>query len=542
MDLQSYQQIALMASQETDSSIVLQKIVAGLIDSGDHALARIWLLQPGDICDSCELKGECLDQTECLHLVASAGRSVVDPDTHWDHIKGSHQRFPMGARKVGHIAKTGEPLLIEKIIDNCRWLRDPDWARSEKIKSFAGHPLRFQGQVIGVIAIFSRQKFNMNDMAILSGFASHAAAAIANARAFENIKQLQKQLELENTYLKEEIVTEQCCGDIVGQSNPLKATLKQIELVAPTDSNVLIMGESGSGKELIARAIHKNSLRCDRPMVKVNCGSIPRELFESEFFGHVKGAFTGAIADRIGRFQLADGGTLFLDEVGEIPLELQSKLLRVLQEGEIERIGEDKTRQVDVRIIAATNRDLKTEVDDKRFRQDLYYRLSVFPVHIVPLRERKEDIGELAHHLIKVVSKRLGISERPLKQKHIIQLQKYDWPGNVRELQNIIERAIITSPGNQLLFDLPEFKMPKKTTTEIITTDEHAESIYTAQEFKQLEKENILRALRQTRFKISGYDGAANLLQMKPTTLASKIKKYQIQKQLNYNMNQDIKG
>jgi transcriptional regulator with GAF, ATPase, and Fis domain len=395
--------------------------------------------------------------------------------------------------------------------------------KDENIQSFAGQPLVFQGETFGVLAVFSREVLTGDDLAILGGFAQHAAAAIANARAFDNIQELQEKLELENDYLREEIGEVHCCGTIVGQSSALQTTLKQIELVAPTDSTVLITGESGTGKELIARAIHQHGDREDRPLVRVNCGSIPRELFESEFFGHVKGAFTGALSDRVGRFQLADGGTLFLDEVGEIPLELQSKLLRVLQEGEFERLGEDHTRQVDVRIIAATNRDLKNEVTEKRFRQDLYYRLSVFPVQVSPLRERKEDIGPLADHLMHVICTRLGRPELKIKQRHILELQQHDWPGNVRELQNVIERAVITSHDGQLHFELPDTDGNRSFgLNERISSQD--ETILTTDQLKQLEKENIRKALKKTGYKIHGRGGSAELLEIRPTTLASKIK------------------
>ena len=264
--------------------------------------------------------------------------------------------------------------------------------RKRGLSAFAGHPLEFRGEILGVLAVFSRERLGPLDFGWLRAFADQAAIAIANARAFEEIERLRRQLESENSYLREEVDEAHAFGEIIGRSPALGKLLEQIELVAPTKASVLILGESGTGKELVARAIHQRSGRSARPLVKVNCAAVPRELFESEFFGHVKGSFTGAVKDRIGRFQLADGGTLFLDEVGEIPLDLQGKLLRVLQEGQIERVGDDETRQVDVRVIAATNRDLEADVAAGRFRQDLYFRLSVFPIEVVPLRERTEDI------------------------------------------------------------------------------------------------------------------------------------------------------
>jgi transcriptional regulator with GAF, ATPase, and Fis domain/PAS domain-containing protein len=341
-------------------------------------------------------------------------------------------------------------------------------------------------------------------------------------------------LEAENIYLREEMDLELAFGEIVGKSQALKNVLQQIEMVAPTYVSVLIEGESGTGKELIARAIHAHSLRYAKTMVKANCGAIPRELFESEFFGHVKGAFTGAVKDRRGRFELADGGTLFLDEVAEIPLELQSKLLRVLQEGQFERVGDDRTRTVDVRIIAATNRDLKAEVSAGRFREDLFYRLSVFPMTAPPLRDRREDIPLLAHHFIEIVCTRLNRPKVRLTQGHINRLQRYDWPGNIRELQNVIERAIIVSRGGPLRL---EFVFPDMLTFGVQNARSDSDKplptdadFVTDAEFKRRERENIVAALEHANWKVFGSDGAAALLELKPTTLVSRIKKMEIEK------------
>ncbi|MBI1922783.1 sigma 54-interacting transcriptional regulator, partial [Candidatus Poribacteria bacterium] len=310
--------------------------------------------------------------------------------------------------------------------------------------------------------------------------------------------------------------------------------LQQIELVAPTDASVLIQGESGTGKELVARAIHAHSQRRTKTMVKVNCGAIPRELFESEFFGHVKGAFTGALKDRRGRFELADGGTLFLDEVSEIPLELQSKLLRVTQEGQFERVGDEHTRQVNVRIIAATNRDLKKEVEAGRFREDLFYRLSVFPIMVPPLRERMEDTPLLAAHFIEILYTRLNRPKARLTPDQIHQLQRYDWPGNVRELQNILERAVIISRGGPLRLELA---LPETLPTENLQPASDRKSPTKAgfvsdAEFKRRERDNIMGALEHANWKVFGSGGAAELLGIKPTTLISRMKAMNIQKSL----------
>jgi len=320
-------------------------------------------------------------------------------------------------------------------------------------------------------------------------------------------------------------------GAMVGESTSLRRLHRQVEMVARTDASVLIMGESGTGKELVAREIHKHSRRAERPMIRVNCASIPRELYESEFFGHVKGAFTGALKDRAGRFEAAQGGTLFLDEVGEIPLELQSKLLRVLQEGQYERVGEERTRTVDVRIIAATNRDLPKDVEAGRFRQDLYYRLNVFPIKVVPLREHKEDIPPLAAHFLDKAIHKLKSPPARLAPAHLAQLQNYDWPGNVRELQNMIERALILAQNGVLWFDLPDNPRPTAAMPDRGPRNvTNPPTILSDLELRRRERENVLAALEKTSWKIHGPGGTAELLGVKPTTLISRIKKMGLKK------------
>jgi PAS domain S-box-containing protein len=347
-------------------------------------------------------------------------------------------------------------------------------------------------------------------------------------KAHAEVERMKEQLEAENIYLQEELKVDHDFAGLVGQSPAIQQILNQVDLVAPTDASVLVTGESGTGKELVARAIHERSDRHERPLIRVNCAAIPRELFESEFFGHVKGAYTGAIKDRTGRFELADGGTIFLDEVGEIPLELQSKLLRVLQEGQIERVGEEKTRNINVRVIAATNRDLKADAEAKLFREDLYFRLNVFPVEVVPLRSRKSDIPLLAAHFIALFCTRLNRAEPRLTQANVKQLQAYHWPGNIRELQNVIERAIIISRDGRLEFDLT--KMKGESENQDLTTagstaesDDNQPFPYTEEERLQRDRMNILAALKLTNGKISGKQGAAELLGIKPTTLASRM-------------------
>ena len=349
--------------------------------------------------------------------------------------------------------------------------------------------------------------------------------------ALEEVEELRDRLQEENIYLQEEIKTEHNFDEIIGQSPAIKNVLSAIETVAPTEANVVIMGETGTGKELVARGIHGLSPRKDKPLVKVNCASIPKELFESEFFGHVKGAFTGAVKDRAGRFQIADEGILFLDEVGEIPLEMQSKLLRVLQDGEYERVGEEKTRRVDVRIIAATNRDLKQEVEAGRFRQDLYYRLTVFPIEVAPLRRRTEDIPLLATHYLEQAARKTNRAGLTLTQRGVRQLQGYEWPGNVRELQNVIERAVITARGGALRFDLPDAsRHPSPVDSSSASTEETESDVIPESEMRARARENMLAALRRTGWRIYGGGGAAELLGIRPTTLASRMKKMGLSK------------
>ncbi|MFQ5990903.1 MAG: sigma 54-interacting transcriptional regulator, partial [Nitrospiraceae bacterium] len=474
---------------------------------------------------------ECPDQTVCLHLVASAGRSVVQSEPEWSGVDGAFRRFPVGVRKVGRIASTGEQVVVKDIAQDQTWIARPDWAQREGIQGFNGQPILYKGEVLGVLVVFARSPVPEEAPGWLRMIADHVAVAIANARAFEEIEHLRTRLELENTYLKEEVLEAHAFGDMVGQSAALHNVLRQIELVAPTDATVLVLGESGAGKELVAREIHRRSRRSERPMIRVNCASIPRELYESEFFGHVKGSFTGAVKDRAGRFEASDGGTLFLDEVGDIPLELQSKLLRVLQEGQYERVGDERTRQVNVRIIAATNRDLKKEVEQGRFRQDLYFRLNVFPLEVAPLRQRKEDIPLLAASFLESTAKKLNCDEPRLTQAHIIALQNYDWPGNVRELQNVIERAVISARSGLLRFDLPDpspsVEIPGKTH---VPSQQAGTDVLTYRDLEDRERANLLAALERTSWKLYGSGGAAELLGVKPTTLASRMKAMGIQR------------
>jgi transcriptional regulator with GAF, ATPase, and Fis domain len=528
---ETLQQIALAAAESLALDEVLGRIVRGLAETAGLALARIWLLGPGDICAACPMRAECPDQSRCLHLVASAGRSLTELPEAWTGIDGSFRRIPLGVRKVGQIAASGEPIWLPDVHEDYAWIARPEWARSEGISSFAGHPLVFRGEVLGVLAVFTRNTIDATTCGWLRAFAAQAAIAIANARAFEELTELRERLELERDYLREEVRAARAAGAIIGESAALQATLEQIELVAATDASVLVQGESGTGKELVAQAIHERSRRREKPLVRVNCAAIPRELFESEFFGHARGSFTGAVRDRVGRFELADGGTLFLDEVGEIPLELQGKLLRVLQEGTFERVGEERSRRVDVRIVAATNRDLRRELESGRFRQDLFYRLAVFPIEMPPLRARRSDIGALATHFLRLAEPRIGRRGLRLTEGDVRRLEQYEWPGNVRELASVIERATILARGDRLAIDTVLPKLERDAGGEatpvspgrVLQTTE-GESIETEAERLARERASLIAALDRSGGKVSGPGGAAELLGVPPTTLASRLR------------------
>ena len=344
--------------------------------------------------------------------------------------------------------------------------------------------------------------------------------AMENALAHQEITHLKNKLAEEKLYLQEEVRTERGFEEIIGDSQALIQVLKQVEIVAPTDSTVLIQGETGTGKELIARAIHQLSGRKERTFVKLNCASIPSGLLESELFGHERGAFTGAISQKTGRFELADNGTIFLDEVGDIPLELQSKLLRVLQEQEFERLGSTKTFRVDVRLIAATYRDLKSLVEAKAFRNDLYYRLNVFPVTMPPLRERREDIPRLVRYFTQQHAVRMKKHIDTVPANTLEALSRYDWPGNVRELENLVERSVILTQGTELQVPLSELQA------------DNGRKITATQTLQESEREQIVRTLRNVRWVIGGPNGAAAKLGLKRTTLTSKMKKLGIARPL----------
>ncbi|HMJ15644.1 MAG TPA: sigma 54-interacting transcriptional regulator [Polyangiaceae bacterium] len=523
MQLEALQSLALSVAAARSPDSILTQMVRGLGMTEGVALARVWLLR--------DVAGE----AAFLELKASIGTSIVDPAKRWNRTDGAHQKIPLTYGKVGRIAATNQPLLLQRGPRD--WLVQPDWAEAEGIQSFAGQPLSFKGEVLGVVAFFSRKRLEKHELNWLRVFADHAAVAIANARAFEEIERLKERAERERDYLRETVRTALGPGELVAESPQMKRVLEQVEQVGSTDSAVLILGESGVGKELIAAAIHGASRRRDGPLVKVNCASVPRELFESEFFGHVRGAFSGAVRDRQGRFLLADGGSLFLDEVGEIPLELQGKLLRVLQEQTFEPVGDDRTRQVNVRVIAATNRSLEEEVENGRFRRDLYYRLSVLPIEVPALRERREDILPMARYFLKTLAERLRVDARYLTREDERALLAHDFPGNVRELQNIIERALVLAPTGQpdlrlrLGRSLTPSAQPRIEPNALLPSElsRHGDVI-PVQALRELERRNILNALERCDWQIAGERGAAKILGMSPSTLSYQMKQLALER------------
>ncbi|HEY8088255.1 MAG TPA: sigma 54-interacting transcriptional regulator [Polyangiaceae bacterium] len=498
------ERIALQMTGTLALDDVLSSVTDGLVHDLDVALARVWLLESGDE----------------LHLRASSGLST--------RLDGAYARVPVGSRKIGRIAETGEPMATNDAQHDAR-IPDTAWAREQGIVSFAGWPLKSRGELVGVLGTFSRRERTDAELARMGLFASQAAIAIQNARLFATVRALDERLQAENAYLRREIAgDDEPASELLARCPGLAPTLAAIRQVAPTTTTVLLHGETGTGKELVARALHELGPRRTGPLVRLNCAALSPSLFESELFGHEKGAFTGAQQRRPGRFELADGGTLLLDEVGEIPPELQPKLLRVLQEREVERVGGGAPVKVDVRIVAATNRDLGAAVAAGRFRQDLYYRLAVFPVEVPPLRGRVADIRPLAQGFVRANARRLGKALEGVTPEALARLEAHDWPGNVRELANVIERAAIVATGGTITGqDLalaprasssPAAARPDGGTKP--ATDSTGEG---PDRLEDVERAHIVRILERAGWTIEGKSGAATVLGLAPSTLRSRM-------------------
>ena len=509
-----------MATAE-DLDKVLESVVDALVEHADATLARIFLLQGDQDCGVCRGRIEAGQQTAtsetALHLVAAAG--------HLDDIGGLFHRVPRdSALPVAQVTREGVPYMTNDWRQEERYTRDSRisqlWAEMD-IHAIAGCPLDFRGERLGAIAYLCRREISNEEFQMLGIFADQAAMAIKSAYMFRELHGYRDRLEKENAYLQDEIRVDRGFDHIVGESTALRAVLRKVRQVASVETTVLLTGETGTGKELIARAIHESSPRKDRPMIKVNCGAIPAGVVESELFGHEKGAFTGAIQRRIGRFELADKGTLFMDEVGELTLDTQVKLLRVLQEQEFERVGSTQAMKVDVRLIAATNRDLEREVAEQRFRPDLFYRLNVFPIRVPPLRERPSDIPVLVQHFLAHFQRKLGKPLKTVKPSSLDQMVKYPWPGNIRELQNVVERACV-------LARTPEVELPDALRTASVPVATREVRFATLDEN---ERACIRRALAAVKGRIHGPQGAAALLGVNPSTLRSRMQKLGIGKE-----------
>ncbi len=446
----------------------------------------------------------------------------------WLRGEGDFRFMPFTDPLLGKVYRQRRQLALAEPGD---WQPYPEWAEATGLRELILSPVFCRENCYGVLGVMSdapagfafaeRQRWQQ----IL---AQSLGNALFQADSLAAIRRLSEQLRQENEGLRAEVSKPESSEHLLGDSPPFRRVIEQVELVAPTEAAVLIFGESGTGKELLAEKIHRASRRREAPIIRVNCAAIPRELFESEFFGHVQGAFTGAVKDRAGRFELADGGTLFLDEVGEIPLELQGKLLRVLQEGSFERVGEVKTRQVNVRIVAATNRDLQQAVTAGQFRQDLYYRLSVFPLTLPPLRQRREDIPLLSRHFAARTARKMGMQAPTISDGMLSHYLAYDWPGNIRELHNEIERAMILSRGGPLNLTAPASTVNQRPEAMPAT----AKGLITEAEWQALQRDNILGALHTTAWRVDGPGGAAELLGLRPTTLRSRMKAMAISRPL----------
>jgi formate hydrogenlyase transcriptional activator len=469
------------------------------------------------------------------------GVGITLPDSNNTHLRiyaldfpfkdESHHEdslVPIDEDVSGTVYRTGK--LWCGSVEEARRLGMKDTAQAD-VGTVCILPLFSRGRVLGTFGVVKYQEnaFTGSDIEFLSQIAKQVAIAVENACAFAEIRDLKDQLSKEKLYLEDEIRTEMNFAQIIGKSAALHRVLKPVETVAPTDSTVLIYGETGTGKELIARAIHDLSPRRSKPFVKLNCAAIPTGLLESELFGHEKGAFTGAIAQRIGRFEVANGGTIFLDEIGEIPLELQTKLLRVLQEREFERLGSSRTLRTDARLIAATNRDLEEMVSEQKFRSDLFFRLNVFPVHVPPLREREGDIPLLVGHFAQQFSRRMNKVIETIPSATMEALCRYHWPGNIRELQNVIERAVILSTDSTLNVDVADLKIPEAgNVAQKNRSTKSPRSAALQDVLEQSQRQHILKALSECNWVVAGPHGAAAHLGLKRSTLQLRMKKFGI--------------
>jgi formate hydrogenlyase transcriptional activator len=512
-------------------SVVANQIAVAMDDARAQARLRLLLDITNRIVTKLELRDllhEIVASIRHFMQCDSVGVALPDPeDGELRRCAVDHAEYEMSvgpaSERTKTVFRTGKPLIATKE----EVAADPQGALTNL--SLCLYPLIIRDRVLGVLG-FGTSRENAfseeDDLSFFSQIANQIALAVENSLAYGQVSELKDKLMQENVYLESEIRSELYFEEIVGNSEPLRRVLQEIEIVAPADSTVLIYGETGTGKELIARALHNLSSRNSNAFVKLNCAAIPTGLLESELFGHEKGAFTGAITQRVGRFELANRGTIFLDEIGEIPLELQPKLLRVLQEREFERLGSSRTVRTDARLIAATNRDLKTMVEEQRFRSDLYYRLNVFPIRVPSLRERKEDLPQLVRHFVKEFSRRNQRVIDTIPSETMQALVRYHWPGNIRELQNVIERAVIISRGPVLNVALAALTPDvASTSAPVVTTAKSAPHESLQEMLEETERNQILRALEEANGVVAGANGAAARLGVKRSTLQLRMQK-----------------
>jgi formate hydrogenlyase transcriptional activator len=521
-------------ANETNAPVILEvaKAISAHLELSDVLGALVATLKPMVEFDSIGVVVRDRDYAK-LHSLFIEGvereghesvQSMLDRKASDLHIEPLRTRIPIRDHHMSVILATGQPYVCADVEAQRRFPRDDDFFKYG-IRSYVALPLTKHGELIGVVDYLSvkSRSFTAEELTLLQDVSDMVSIAVSNALAYEQINSLKEQLQIENRLLQDEIVQRSIYEEIVGSSISLQKVLAAIDRVAQTDSTVLIMGETGTGKELVAHAIHRRSPRSARALVKVNCAALPSELIASELFGHEKGAFTGALQQRIGRFEAANGGTIFLDEIGELKPEMQIALLRVLQEKEFERVGGNRTLRTDVRVIAATNRNLEKEVADGRFRMDLYYRLNVFPVVVPPLRERSDDIPILVDYFAGRFASRMGKRIRQIEKRTLDAMQQYAWPGNIRELQNVIERGVILSDGEVFRLEPGTFRA---------ASSEPVPQAGNGPVSRDHHKAEIEAVLRDTRGRISGPDGAAARLGVPASTLESRIRALKINKHL----------
>jgi formate hydrogenlyase transcriptional activator len=502
--------LAKAVNAHLDLADVLESLIVGLKPRIHFQAIGVVVLEGEHTrVHSLHVEGVHRHRGESIESVMSRVQSVL-------HVSGDLHRKKVSESQVSVFLNSRKPYVCTDLSAQKRFPQDEEFLKAG-FASYISLPLVKQNALIGAVTLasFHKQDFSESDVQLLQDISDIVSIAVSNALAFEEIRTLRDQLQVENRALQDEIVQKSIYEEIVGSSAALRTVLSQIDKVAPTDSTVLITGETGTGKELVAHAIHRRSQRSERALVNVNCAALPAELIASELFGHEKGAFTGALNQRIGRFEAANGGTIFLDEIGELSQEMQISLLRVLQEKEFERVGGNRTIRTDVRVIAATNRDLARHVKEDRFRMDLFYRLNVFPVHVPPLRERKDDIPILVDYFVAHFARRMGKKIGQIEKRTLDALVEYSWPGNIRELQNLIERGVILAESN--VFRLEPGLLPEAVAVERRDDDP---------------KGAIEAVLRETRGRISGPDGAAARMGIPASTLESRIRALGINKHL----------